>query len=40
LLGALNFNNGVPANMVAGWKEKPVSILLLRNNKNTKSIVY
>jgi hypothetical protein len=40
LLGALNFNNGVPANLVAGWKENPVSILLLRNSKNTKSIVY
>ncbi len=40
LLGALNFNNGVPVSVVDGWKANPVSVLLLRNNKNTSSIVY
>ncbi|MCW5912857.1 MAG: VCBS repeat-containing protein [Cyclobacteriaceae bacterium] len=34
LLGALNFNDGVPAPIVESWKANPVSILLLRNNKN------
>lgn len=34
LLGALNFNNGVPPAVVTGWKEKPVSLLLLRNNRS------
>lgn len=40
MLGALNFNNGVPAPIVEGWKANPVSILLLRNNKNASPIVY
>jgi hypothetical protein len=40
LLGALNFNNGVPPAIVEGWKANPVSILLLRNNKNQHAIVY
>ena len=31
LLGALDFNNGVPADLVNTWKEKPVSVLVLRN---------
>jgi hypothetical protein len=39
LLGALNFNNGVPTTIVEGWKSNPVSILLLRNNKNLRSVV-
>ncbi|MBN8576073.1 MAG: VCBS repeat-containing protein [Cytophagales bacterium] len=34
ILGALNFNNGVPEPIVTGWKESPVAILRLRNNKN------
>ncbi len=40
LLGALNFNNGVPAHNLQEWKSNPVSVLLLRNNKNTRPIVY
>lgn len=31
LLTALDFNRGVPEDLLADWKSKPVSILLLRN---------
>jgi hypothetical protein len=31
MLGALNFNNGVPEAVLAGWKKENVSLLLLRN---------
>jgi hypothetical protein len=31
LLTALDFNKGIPEDLLASWKSKPVSILLLRN---------
>ena len=31
MLGALDFNNGVPTDVVDKWKKKPTAILLLRN---------
>lgn len=34
LLGALDFNIGVPPQVMEKWKANPVSILLLRNNRN------
>lgn len=40
MLGALNFNDGVPTPIAEAWRASPVSILLLRNNKNTKPMVY
>ncbi|MFZ5970119.1 MAG: FG-GAP-like repeat-containing protein [Bacteroidota bacterium] len=35
MLGALNFNNGVPPPLVEKWKADPVSILLLKNKAKT-----
>lgn len=33
LLTALDFNKGIPEDLLESWKAKPVSILLLRNNR-------
>jgi hypothetical protein len=34
LLGALDFNNGVPVALLNQWKEKRTALLLLQNNRN------
>lgn len=34
MLGALNFNVGISTKFIERWRANPVSILLLRNNKN------
>jgi len=36
LLTALDFNNGIPTDLLTTWKEKPVSVLLLRNTATMK----
>jgi hypothetical protein len=34
ILGSLTFPNGVPVDLFQSWKEKPVSLLMLKNNLN------
>jgi hypothetical protein len=37
LLGALRFPNGVPESIFRQWQQKPVSLLVLKNNLSRRS---